>query len=248
SEDPLRQPIRLLGDCNRVYRRSPLQARCRIDHVPGDDPFAVVRPSSQRDHRLPGRDPNTHLQRQIGIRLVQLLDRIQDPQPSPHRRSRVALVRPGTPENGHARIADELPPRPAIALDLLPKPCVIRADPRPHVLRISLVGGGREPDQVAEQHGHDLALLLSRRPGLLSQRRAAERAERELARNLLPARRTRQHTASLGRLTESREASRGPPTSAPTRGWERFHLVGYSGGGAAGPPSLAPRKRYGIPR
>ena len=68
-------------------------------------------------------------------------------------------------EHGHHGVPDELLHRPPVALDLGPKPRVIRPDPSPHVLRILPLRGGGEADQIAEQHRHDLPLLDDRAMG-----------------------------------------------------------------------------------
>ena len=127
-------------------------------------PVTIPSPCSgrapERDHRLAGVDPDPHLQRERRVGLVQLLDRLQDAQPRPDRALSVVLVRHRRAEHRHHRIADELLHRPAVPLDLLPQPGVVRTEPRPHVLGIRAIRRGGEADQVAEQHGHDLALLL----------------------------------------------------------------------------------------
>ena len=131
--------------------------------------------------------------------LVQLLDRLQDAEAGPDGPFGVVLVCHGRAEDGHDRVADELLDRAAVALDLLPQASVVGADAGADVLGVSRFRGGGEADEVAEEHGDDLALLLHRRCRLRGERRAAEGAERELARELLTAGGTRRHARSLGR-------------------------------------------------
>ncbi len=74
---------------------------------------------------------------------------------------------------------------------------MIRAQPGSHVLRVNDLRSRRKPDEVTEQHRHDLA-LLSRRPRRRNrQGGGAIRAKREVARNLLVATGTGRHRTSL---------------------------------------------------
>jgi hypothetical protein len=66
-------------------------------------------------------------------------------------------------ENGHDRIADELLDGPSPPLEFASEPGVVRREHRADVFRVQLLGSAREPDEVCEQHGDDLALLA--RPG-----------------------------------------------------------------------------------
>ena len=112
-------------------------------------------------------------------------------------------MRGGSAEDGHDGVPDELLHRPRVALDLLAQTGVVGADAGAHVLRVSRLGGGSEADEIAEEDGDDLALLLQGERGPFGQRRRAEAAEREAVRILLAAGRTRGHSASLGRRFES---------------------------------------------
>ena len=110
---------------------------------------------------------------------------------------RIVLMRRRSAEDRHHRVTDELLHRAAISLDLLPQPSVIGPDPRPDVLGVSRFRRRREADEVAEQHRHDLALLLHPRRGLRGQRRRTERTERKLTRKLPTAGRACRHARSL---------------------------------------------------
>ena len=113
-EHPARRPIGLLTDRNPAHRRRSLDTGSRVDDVTRDQPLPLLRASAERHHRLARVDPHPHLQVELGISLVQLLDRLQDPQPRPHRPLRVVLVRHRSTERGHDRITDELLHRPAV--------------------------------------------------------------------------------------------------------------------------------------
>src|SRR5690242_10973760 len=78
-------------------------------------------------------------------------------------------------EDRHHRVADELLDHAAVLLDALLGLPVIRVQHLAHVLGIGLVRPGGRVDQVDEEDGHELALLLRRRG--LAERRAAAAAE-----------------------------------------------------------------------
>src|SRR5215218_7007402 len=102
---------------------------------------------------------------------------------------------------------------------------MVGADAGAHVLRILLLGGGREADQVAEENGYDLPLLEHGRR-LIGKRRRAEPAKREPVRVLFAAARADHHTPSLGH--ECREAR------CPTGGFSR------AGAWPVAPPQSSP--------
>jgi hypothetical protein len=131
--------------------------------------------------------------------LVQLGNRLQDAKAGADGALGVVLVRHGRAEHGHDRVPDELLHCAAVALDVLAQAGVIGADAGANVLGVGGLGSGGKADQVAEEDGHDLALLVERRSGLLAQRGGAERAEGEVARKLLAARRAGRHEPSLRR-------------------------------------------------
>ena len=186
-EDALGRAVGLLRDRDPVHRRRALQARGGVDHVARHDPLALLRARAERNDRLARVDPDPHLQRERRVRLVQLLDRLQDPKAGPDRALGVVLVRDGRTEDRHHRVPDELLDRPAVALDLLPQARVVGPDARAHVLGVRSLRGGGEADEVAEEDGDHLALLLHRRAPAARSGRGAVRAERELARELLAA-------------------------------------------------------------
>jgi hypothetical protein len=211
-EDALGLPVRLLRDRDPVHRCCTLQAGGGVDDVAGDDSLPLLGTGAQRDDRLAGVDPDPDLKRECWVLLVQLRDRLQNPQPSADGTLRVVLVRCRSPKHRHHRIPDKLLHRPPVALDLSTQPLVIRPQPRPHILRIHALRRRREPDQIAEQNRDHLPLLLDRRSRLLDQRCGAEAAEGEPLRILPPTTRTGHHRPSLGQPPATHGAS--PPRGA----------------------------------
>jgi hypothetical protein len=85
-----------------------------------------------------------------------------------------------------------------MTLDLLTQARVIGADASPYVLRILLLRGRGEADEVAEEDGDDLALLERRRRRNREERLGALVAEFGPCRVLLAAVRANRHEPSLG--------------------------------------------------
>jgi hypothetical protein len=100
-------------------------------------------------------------------------------------------------EHGHDCVADELLDSAAVALDHLLQPGVVRAEPGANVLGVGMLRGGREAQQVTEEHRDNLAFLAHRGLGSFAEWRCAKRAEREVAGEFLGAVRAGGHTASL---------------------------------------------------
>jgi hypothetical protein len=97
----------------------------------------------------------------------------------------VVLVRDGRAEERHHGVADELLHGAAEALELVPDTLVVGREERPDVLGIGALGASGRPYEIAEEHGHDLALLAGGRGR--GERRAAHAAEPEPCGILLPA-------------------------------------------------------------
>src|SRR5262249_40438362 len=108
-------------------------------------------------------------------------------------------------EQRHDRVADEFLDGAAAPLELDAHPLPVRLEQRAHVLRVEPLGPRREPDQVDEQDGDDLALLA--RLGV-AERAAAPQAEARVLGVLLAAAIAGDHAASVGRKTPS-PANRG---------------------------------------
>ncbi len=100
-------------------------------------------------------------------------------------------MRSGRAEQGHDRIADEFLHGAPAPLELRTDTVVVRAEDRAHLLGIELLRLRGEADEVAEEHGDDLALLPRSRNR--NQRRAAHPAEAEAIGILLAAARARDH-------------------------------------------------------
>jgi hypothetical protein len=134
---------------------------------------------------------------------------VKDAKPGPDGALGIVLMRERRPEDGHHRVTDELLDRAAVALDLLAQASVVGTDAGANVLRVSRFRGGSEANEIAEEDGHDLALLANRRCRLPGQRRRTERAEGELTRQLFAACGAGRHPPSLGRLFRRRACEEG---------------------------------------
>ena len=203
-----------------VHGRHRLEARRRVDDVARDDALAVPGTSAERDDGLAGVDPDADGEVEPGPLVVHLGDRADDPDRGADGSLGVVLVGDGCAEDRHDRVADELLDRAAEALDVGAQARVIRAQGRAHVLRVRVVGAGGEADQVAEQHGHELALLagsfvLGREGG------AAGEAEPRAGRVLLRAGRAGQHRASVHGRGPTGDGRAGRP-----RRWPRPRTAG----------------------
>jgi hypothetical protein len=124
-----------------------------------DDPLTVRGPGLQRHDRRAGVDADPHLQGELRLSLVQLADRLDDPQPGPNGPLGIVLVSNRRAEDRHHCVADELLDRAAVPFELMPQTRVVRADTCANILGVGCFGGGGEADQVAEEDRHDLALL-----------------------------------------------------------------------------------------
>ena len=145
------------------HRGDALQAGGRVDHVAGDHSLGPPG-RRQRDKRLPGGDANPYRQAARSGGLVQLLDGLQDAQAGPDGPLRVVLVGDRRAEHRHHRVADELLDGAPEPLDLGPNRAEVIGATGPGRPRDRPGPTGGEPDQVAEQHRDDLALLAGRGP------------------------------------------------------------------------------------
>ena len=179
-------------------------APCRREAVLTTSPVTMPSPSSGRAPSATTASPVSMPMRTWSARVgsASFSSSIASRMRSPARTARSASssCAVGSAEDGHDRVPDELLDRAPVALDLLPQARVVRADARTDVLGVSGFRGGGEADEVAEEDGHDLALLLDRGRRLLGQWRSTERAEGELAGELPTAGRAGRHARSLGRL------------------------------------------------
>ena len=107
-----------------------------------------------------------------------------------------------------------------MALQLQADTLVVRAEDRPHVLRVELLGLRREADEVAEEHGDDLALLV-RNGRLRGERSATHPAQSETIRVFLAAARTDDHAQRLRRvhgIAQMRDTGTGDDCRIPQDG------------------------------
>ena len=153
------------------------------------------RARGQRHERLAGVDGDPHLQVEVRIGLVELMDGLADRDRRAHRPLGIVAVGDRGSEHGHDRVSDELLDRAAERLDLVPHSSEVRRKDRAHVFGIEPLRAGGEPDEVGEEHGDDLPLLGQSALG--RQRSPAFRAELRERRVLLAAIGTRNHRQSV---------------------------------------------------
>ena len=162
-EHALGLPKRLLRYSDRIHRRARLNPRRSVDDVARDDRLALVRASLEQHDSLARIDPDPDLKVELRAALVQLSNRLEDPQPRPHRALRVVLVRHRRTEHRHHRVADELLDGPAVALEFASDSLVVGADAGANILRVGLLRGLGETDEIAEENGDDLPLFAGHR-------------------------------------------------------------------------------------
>ena len=178
-EDVACGAVGLLRDSHAVHGRRTLDPRSSVHDVARDEHVTAFRLRTHRDHGLPRVDAHSYAEVELRVRVVEVGDRVEDAEARAHRAFSVVFVRDGSPERGHHGIADELLDGASIALDHAADASVVRSDARPYVLWILALRRRREPDEIAEQHGHDLSLVL-RASGIAAERRATESAEGEV--------------------------------------------------------------------
>jgi hypothetical protein len=150
-EHPFRPPVGLLRDRDPVDRRRP----CRREAVLTTSAVTLPSPCSGRAPSAttasPVLMPKRTCKGKDGVCLVQLLDRLEDAKPRPHRALGVVLVCRGGSEHGHDRVADELLDGAAVPLELLAQARVVRADAGANILGVCAFGSGGEADEIAEE-------------------------------------------------------------------------------------------------
>jgi hypothetical protein len=191
---------RVLADEDPVDRSRGLQPGRGVHDVACNHALAFVRRGVESDERLPRVDGDADVEVASWLVLVQACYGVTNRQCSSHRSFRVVLVSDWGPEHRDDGVADELLHRPTEALELLARSLVVHAQECPHVLGVARLGPCRRADEVDEDDADDLPLFASTRN--VAQRRAAFRAELRRFGVLEPARSTRLHTRSLGRLPE----------------------------------------------
>ena len=152
-----------LADQNAVYRGCGLEARGRVDDVPGHHSFALGRTGSERHDGLTRIDSNADVQVQLRVTLVQLENGVADREGSADGALGVILVGDGGPEDRHHGVADELLHRSAEPLDFRTQAREVRREHGAHVLGVEPLGPSGEADEIGEENRDDLALFTSGR-------------------------------------------------------------------------------------
>jgi hypothetical protein len=174
---------RRLSDQHLARLRCLLQPRRDVDRIAGRQPLLGPR------HHLAGHDADPSLEPEFGQRIPHLHGRT-------HRAQRVVLMQHRHAEHGHHGVADELLNGAAVTFDDRLHQFEVVREQRSQPFGIERLAERGRAGQVAEQHGHGLALLAGRSRGPL---RAALRTEPERSFRLEATRRTGRHAASLGR-------------------------------------------------
>ena len=139
-------------DRARFGRR--LDARSRVDEVAGNHPLVG---GAERHRSLTGEDAGAGAQQGIDLR-----DRGSEVEGGPDGPFGVVLLRDRRTPDRHHGVADELLDRAAVPLDHRAGNDEIPAQELPRVLRVAPFGGGREADEVDEQHRHEPPLGAGR--------------------------------------------------------------------------------------
>ena len=150
-DDVSRGAIRRLVGEDAVDRRGALQAGRGVHDVARGHALALGGARIERDEDFAGRDPDPELEAVLDGELA-------DREGCADRPFGIVLVRDRSAEERHHRVADELLDRAAVVLELRADPGVVGAQDRLDVLRVERLRLRGEPDEVAEEHAHDLAL------------------------------------------------------------------------------------------
>ena len=140
------QPICLVTDQDLARLRRLLEASGDVDGI------ARCEPLLGSGHDLARRDADAALDPELGEGLAHL-DR------GAQRAQRVVLVQHRDAEDGHDCVADELLDRAAVALDDRLHALEVAREQRPQCLRVERLAELGRAGDVAEEHGHRLALL-----------------------------------------------------------------------------------------
>ncbi len=141
------EQTRLGADESLTRRCSLLEPRSDVDGVSGDERLRVA-----ADDDLAGVDADPRVEPVLDDGRAHLGR-------SAHRPQRVVLVRDRDPEDRHDRVADELLDGPAVPLDDRAQVLEVAAHARTKRFGIGGLPECGRADEVAEEDGHDLALL-----------------------------------------------------------------------------------------
>ena len=168
---------RALPDQDRAGRGRRLEATGRVHQVTGDQPLVG---RTDGDRSLAGQDTGAGLE-PPGRAIAQGAHGGDHVEGRADRPLGIVLVAGrGTP-HGHDRIADELLDGPAVAADDLARAVEVARQEVADGLGVAALGQRREPDEVSEQDGDDLALGATARGACRRRRagRASLRARRD---------------------------------------------------------------------
>ncbi len=173
-----------------------LQPRRHVHYITSNEMLTDLRPGGMGNHHLAGGDTHPDLKVKPGLLSVQLLHRLNNPQPGAYRALGIVLMGHRGAEYSHYRVTDELLNRGAVTFQLTPQPAVIGAEGSHDVLGVSPVSPAGRAHQIAEEHRDDLPLLCQA-PWALRQRPAAVSTKTGSCSGLSPAPRTPGHARSL---------------------------------------------------
>ena len=161
-----------LADGDPHLWRHGLDARGGVDRVAREEPLPGARDNAQPDERLAGVDPDPKSE-WCAADARESLGFFGDPQGRPDRALGVVLVGRRDAEHADDRIADELLDHAPVGLDRRPGEGEVRREHSVDVFGVRRFRGRREPHEVAEQGGDDLALLGHRGGDGRAERRTA---------------------------------------------------------------------------
>ena len=141
-----------LVDEDPVHRRRVLQPGRGVDDVARGHPLALTGASPEGHQRLAGGYGDPHLEPPV------LGHRVADGQRGAHRAFWIVLVRGGSAEDGHHRVADELLDGASVALELGTQLFVVGPQDRIDVLGVERLRTRGEANEVGEEHRDDLPL------------------------------------------------------------------------------------------
>ena len=159
-DDVARRAVGRVVDEDRVRGRRGLEPRGRVEDVAPGQPAAFVGLRTEGDERFAGRHADVDVQVELGMGGVELRHRVHAGQRGAHGALGIVLVGAGGAEEHEDGVADELGHRSTEALELAADARVVDAQHLVDVLGVHDLRARGEPDEVAEQRRHDLALLL----------------------------------------------------------------------------------------
>jgi len=148
----LRRALRRLADEHRAGLRRRLDPRGGVDEVARDHPLTL---GAKGDGRLAAEHPRADTEARIERR-----DRADEVERGANGPLRVVLVRDRRAPERHHRVAYELLHGAAVPLDRGAGEVEVAGQQFARVLGVPSLGGGREPDEVREEHRHEPALGL----------------------------------------------------------------------------------------